>query len=148
MKRLFYIFAIVSVRAFSQEISENDPVNQMYLPKAKYNTIENLTKYKGIHVAKSVEEYKFINDDWTLVASDTTLAEINYNNYYLTFKRSYFRDPLVRYILFDGYNEKDNYYFYESYYGNVHIYGGFKTVVLFDNPGKNGKPTNKYIFNF
>ncbi|MFC0776563.1 hypothetical protein [Flavobacterium sp. HJSW_4] len=148
MNRFFYIFILFSFTVFSQEISVDDPTNKIYLPNAKQNTVSNLEKYKGQHIAKSVDKYKFVNNEWQLTESYTGASEINYFDYYLTFKRSYFKEPLIRYLLLDGYNAKENYYFYTSYYGEVHIYGGFKKVVLFDKPDPNGNPTNKYIFNF
>ncbi|WP_294962644.1 hypothetical protein [uncultured Flavobacterium sp.] len=142
---LFLFFTFFT--AFSQ-IDENNSTYKFYLSKAKENTVENLMKYKGTHTTKSVDEYKFTDSDWQLIKTDTTTSEVNYCNFYLTFKRSHFEKPLIRYLAFEGYNDKDNYYVYSSYYGTVCIYGGFKTVILYDKPDENKKPTKKYIFNF
>lgn len=124
--------------------NKTDKINEAI----RQNTVSNLISYKGLHEAKSVQEYKYFNNQWILVETDTRPSQINYYDYFLTFKRSHLEKPYVRYLFFEGYNSKDNFYFYSSDYGDVHIYGGFKTVVLFDKVDGAGKPTNKYIFNF
>ncbi|GGE98269.1 hypothetical protein [Flavobacterium limi] len=63
MKVILYSILFLSFSSFSQEIPIDDPVNKLYLPTAKQNTVDALIQYKGKHACKSVYEYKFVDEE-------------------------------------------------------------------------------------
>lgn len=130
----------------SSESKKNDAVieTKPIPPVGKSTLSHDLEKYIGSYKVYRIEEFKYYltsSGKWTLISTDTSMADIKLYNNQILFKRSNEGEFRFRELYATDLNS-EKYYIYDSNYGETYIEKDFETIIFYDKDDKN----HKYIY--